>query len=389
MNKAELRQLIAGGRIEAAIEALLAAAAETDPGLHQEALLLSARYQEYKRAQRNNLESPAELERRLNQITYALLEIVKGLPDGFSMPPVSMHGDSGGIPPSEDKGTGNGGTGTGTSTGGPIFTGTGDGSPVLTGTGDGRLPSKAPFWFSVSAFAVLLAISLFIPGWSQQNNALFKTLLALAAAGVAATLPGFLNFEVGNLVKAGGALAAFTLVFLVNPPKETPETFSVQVRALPPSANYPPLKNVELEIWNKNEWLKGKFSEEGVADFKNLSPDIIGKTVALRWESEYYRPAKDSLLVAPPSVVAEFVPDGSLEPVRGKVTDPRGRELPGVVVEVEGLLDTTDTKGNYELHIPANFQKTHYALYAIVKGFQPYRGEVWPASGALNFSLKK
>ncbi|MCK6690508.1 MAG: carboxypeptidase-like regulatory domain-containing protein, partial [Thermoanaerobaculia bacterium] len=98
------------------------------------------------------------------------------------------------------------------------------------------------------------------------------------------------------------------------------------------------------------------------------------------WKTEYYRPKRDSLAVAPPSVVVEWVPDGSLERVRGKVTDPRGRELPGVVIEVEGRLDTTDNRGNYELHIPPAMQKTHYLLYATAKGFQPYRGEAWPAT---------
>lgn len=378
MNKAQLHQFIAGGKIETAIQTLLAI--EMDAEQHQETLLLSARYQEYKRAQRNNLESPAELERRLNQITYALLEIVNGLPDGLAAAPVPVPGDIGGIPPSEDKGKV--GSGTGTGTGGPIFTGTGDGSPILTGTGDGRLPSKAPFWFSSAAFAALLGISLFVPGWAQQNNTLFKTLLALAAAGVAASLPGFLHFEVSNIVKAGGALAAFALVFLVNPPKEAvPAALAVQVRPKSPSAHYPPLKNVELEIWNKNEWLKAKFSEEGVADFKNLSPDIIGKTVALRWKAEYYRPARDSLLVAPPSVGVEFVPDGSLGQVSGTVQDAQGNFLSGVIVRVEGIADTTDTFGLFHLSIPAERQKAKYRLIAVKTNYDTWENLFSPTAG--------
>lgn len=357
MTKAQLRQLIAAGEIESAVQAVLAAA-ENMPRLHQDALLLSARYNEYKRVRLNDLEAPAELERRLNQITFALLEIVKSLPEHLDVPAAP----EGGAYPS---------------------------GPIRTGTGDGRLPSKTPFWFSVAAFAVLLAISLLVPGWAQLNNALFKTLLALAAAGVAATLPGFLNFNVGNTLKAGGALAAFVLVFLVNPAREQqPFALTVQLQAKAPSANYPPLEVEKLEIWNKNEWLEGTIAN-GVADFKNLSPDMAGKTVALRSVVEYYRPERDLLTVTPDGMMVSFVPDGSLERVYGKITDPKGLALPGVVVEVEGLFDTTDAAGNYALRIPADVQKEHYDLRATATGFEPVLKEFWPATGSLNFSMKK
>ncbi len=364
MPKAQLRQLIAENRLDEAIREMLALTHDTR--FQQDVVLLSSRFSEYKSQEIKGIESFRELELRRNQITHALLAVVEQLPD-------SAPTGSGVLPPS----------------GSPVFSGTGDGKSLPhTGTGDGRLPSKMPFWFSVAAFAVLLAISLLVPGWAQQNNDLSKTLLALAAAGVAATLPGFLNFEVGNTVKAGGALAAFVLVFLVNPAKEdAPFALAVQVRALAPSANYPPLKDVELEIWNKNEWLKGKFSEAGVADFKNLSPELIGTRVPVRWKAEYYQPAKDSLLIAPPSVVFDVVPDGSLERVFGKITDSRKQVFPGVVVEVEGRFDTTDAAGNYDLRIPPHLQKTHYLLHATAKGFQPAHPEVWPASGAMNFSM--
>ncbi|MCZ6654320.1 MAG: AAA family ATPase [Planctomycetota bacterium] len=50
---------------------------------------------------------------------------------------------------------------------------------------------------------------------------IFRVVLALAAAGVAATLPGFLEIE-SNVaefgLRAGGALAVFVLIYLTNPP---------------------------------------------------------------------------------------------------------------------------------------------------------------------------
>jgi len=358
MNKAQLHQLIAENRLEEAIRELLTLTRDTR--FHQDVVLLSSRFSEYKSLQIKGVESFRELELRRNQITHALLAVVEGLPD-------SSPTGSGVLPPA----------------GSPVFFGTGDGKSLpRTGTGDGRLPSNMPFWFSIAAFAVLLAISLFVPGWAQQNNDLSKTLLALAAAGVAATLPGFLNFEVGNTVKAGGALAAFALVFLVNPAREEASfTLAVRLQPLPPSANYPPLKNVELEIWNKNEWLKAKFSEDGVADFKNLLPELVGKQVPMRWKAEFYRPAKDSLLVSPPSVTLDVVPDGSLGQVSGSVQDAQGQFLSGVIVRVEGVADTTDAFGIFQLSIPAARQKEKYRLIATKTGYVPWENYFSPTPG--------
>jgi hypothetical protein len=358
MNKAQLRQLIADNRLEEAIRELLTLTQGTH--LYQPVVLLSGRFQEYKSQEAKGLLSSDDLERRRIQIAYALLALVEQLPEDTALP-----ADSGPPPPNEM----------------PVFSGTGDGKELpRSGTGDGRLPSKMPFWFSVGAFAVLLTISLLVPGWAQQNNALFKTLLALAAAGVAATLPGFLNFEINNFLKAGGALAAFVLVFLMTP-AEPSFALTVQLNPLRPSADYPPLKDVELEIWNKNEWLKGKFSEEGVADFKNLSQELIGKQVPVRWKAAFYRPAKDTLIISPPTFTLDVVPDGSLGQVNGSVQDSEGRSLPDVVVRVEGIADTTDAFGLFNLSIPLEKQKEKYSLIANKTGYVPWENLFSPTAG--------
>ena len=54
---------------------------------------------------------------------------------------------------------------------------------------------------------------------------IFRVVLSLAAAGIGAILPGFLNIE-GQLanftVRSGGALALFLLVYRINPPTLLP-----------------------------------------------------------------------------------------------------------------------------------------------------------------------
>lgn len=51
---------------------------------------------------------------------------------------------------------------------------------------------------------------------------ILRMLAAVSAAGVAAMIPGFIDVDMGKgtkvAIRAGGALAVFVVVFLVNPP---------------------------------------------------------------------------------------------------------------------------------------------------------------------------
>jgi hypothetical protein len=69
------------------------------------------------------------------------------------------------------------------------------------------------FAFAVVGFGTLLLITQIDPHPSQTNWYIYLTVLALAAGGVAALLPGAINFEVPGSLKAGGALAVVALIF--------------------------------------------------------------------------------------------------------------------------------------------------------------------------------
>lgn len=76
---------------------------------------------------------------------------------------------------------------------------------------------KWSFIFGVVFIAVMLAIALFKPDPSQFQYTVFRTVLALAGAGIGAVLPGFLDVKMKNLLRAGGAMAIFALVYFWNP----------------------------------------------------------------------------------------------------------------------------------------------------------------------------
>ena len=74
--------------------------------------------------------------------------------------------------------------------------------------------------FGVVFIAVLLVVHIAFPDPTPTQFDTFKTILALAAAGMGGILAGFLQIE-GQIqqiaVRAGGALAIFAIVFFYNP----------------------------------------------------------------------------------------------------------------------------------------------------------------------------
>jgi hypothetical protein len=79
----------------------------------------------------------------------------------------------------------------------------------------------AAFAFGVVFLTTILVTALFKPDPTPYQYAVFRIVLALAAAGIGAILPGF--FEIRNkVVSAGGALAMFLVVFFGAPAALSP-----------------------------------------------------------------------------------------------------------------------------------------------------------------------
>lgn len=65
---------------------------------------------------------------------------------------------------------------------------------------------------------VILAVRFPVP--TRDQEAVFRTVLSLSAAGIAAAIPGLMKFEsqaAATTISATGALAVFALVYLLNP----------------------------------------------------------------------------------------------------------------------------------------------------------------------------
>jgi energy-coupling factor transporter transmembrane protein EcfT len=73
------------------------------------------------------------------------------------------------------------------------------------------------FIFGVVFISLILAIAVFIPQPSLFQYQVFRIVLALAAGGVGAVIPGVLNVNIPKILTAGGALAVFVVVYFYSP----------------------------------------------------------------------------------------------------------------------------------------------------------------------------
>ncbi len=73
------------------------------------------------------------------------------------------------------------------------------------------------FAFGVTFIIVLLAVAIWIPNPTGFSYTIFRIVIALAAAGVGAVIPGFLTVSFRNTLRAGGAIALFVIVYFFAP----------------------------------------------------------------------------------------------------------------------------------------------------------------------------
>lgn len=80
-----------------------------------------------------------------------------------------------------------------------------------------RWEKIAIFGFGGAILVTILVIAIRFPHPTSFQYTVFRIVLAIAAAGVAALIPGFIDVTVSDFVRAGGALAVFAVVYFFSP----------------------------------------------------------------------------------------------------------------------------------------------------------------------------
>jgi hypothetical protein len=91
-----------------------------------------------------------------------------------------------------------------------------------------KLEPLLAFVFGVLFITTIVVLAVKYPTPSQFQYFVFRTVLALAAAGFAVMIPGLLKFELKSWIRATGTIAIFIVVFFFSPAKlasnEPPKT---------------------------------------------------------------------------------------------------------------------------------------------------------------------
>jgi hypothetical protein len=125
------------------------------------------------------------------------------------------------------------------------------------------------FVFGIAFVVTLLVLAVKFPNPTPFQYTVFRIVLALAAAGVAAMIPGIIKVEMSAgekfAVGAGGALAVFVIVFFKNPAgliRHPGPTLST-----PPQVTLAELRNawVEVNELNANELIGPDVSKAATA----------------------------------------------------------------------------------------------------------------------------
>lgn len=80
-----------------------------------------------------------------------------------------------------------------------------------------QIERYAAFTFGVVFLVVILSMAVIFPEPTLFQYEVFKVVLAIASAGVAALVPGFLHVHVGTMVRASGAMGVFAVIYFFTP----------------------------------------------------------------------------------------------------------------------------------------------------------------------------
>lgn len=95
-----------------------------------------------------------------------------------------------------------------------------DSSPSSSGPSegdDGLTERRLAYLFGTTFVVIMLAIALFVPDPTTFQQFVFRIVLGLAAAGVAATISGVLHVQIRSTIRAGGAISVFVIVYFFSP----------------------------------------------------------------------------------------------------------------------------------------------------------------------------
>lgn len=256
----------------------------------------------------------------------------------------------------------------------PSNASSGDETPVSS--------TKTSLWLGIGLTAAILILVVFIPCPSASQYFVFRIVLALAAAGLAAVIPGIFKINLTNGITAGGAIAIFAVVYFFDPAssvgegKCANETFTLTVFVHGKDGLEDKiLRNQGLVcVYLNSKPEKAQIDEDGKATFTEISPTFLNSKVRITLEhpQPYQSTHPDSLyeLKKNEAIYVEAALIG-MDKIFGEVLDYKTQDyLDSVRVSVLNVETYTNNKGWFELHIPPDKQSKFQRVSFDKKGYE-------------------
>ncbi len=360
--KSRLRLLIGQGKIETVIAELMKAAAGTDQ--ENDILHLSSSFQALRKSDQLGMLSHEQSRLQHARVTKGILDFI----DDFEFPTEPSFPSP--LPPS-----------------------------LKISEHDVRSGSQVNYLIPMSIGGALLlmivVLVVFLPCPSSTQFIVFRIALALGAAGLVTVIPGFFEFDYKHFmhagVRAGGALAIFAFVYLINPAAAATggdrcnQPFDLAVFLTDTDGATPLINQGNLSLRFKNENRTEAIDAKGSANFRQLPAQAGGDTVVVELAAAGWQFTNGKAIMRFPVDGIHATLTIQRDSARyccisGSVRDEANRFLPGVKLGIGSQFVESDSNGRFSLVIPVSRQAEKYDLTATHPGFRTWESSVYPAT---------
>jgi len=235
------------------------------------------------------------------------------------------------------------------------------------------------FVLGASLILIILIVTIIRPCPSDAQFFMYKIILAIALAGVAAVIPGFLRIHYQNTISAGGAIAVFVLVFLYEPAiGNVGCDFDLTVLFYGDEEKSRILREGRV-VFNYSGITTTKFIDnEGQVILRKLNTDLRGEKLRINPEIEAFETSQLSVSFPESESQIDIIvnPKKDTTRIRGSILNAHNLPLSNATIDIEGYKTQTDNLGDYELNIPFSKGKVAVLKVSLNDSIILYRGNI-------------
>jgi hypothetical protein len=232
------------------------------------------------------------------------------------------------------------------------------------------------FVFGVSVILLLVGVSIYAPTVIHDYFSIYKVILGVACAGIAAMIPGFFNIRYKTWVRAGGALGVFTFIVLF----VSPVTNFFSIRVVVQRADGKEIETGAIVIMYLGaEVREARIQGNNDAIFENIPIRYSNSGVKFKLKvtenlnlvnpDSLYRLQENKLIFLDAKLMLKNFVSG--------VVLYDDKPLEGVMVTIGRQSDTTDYLGTYSLVLPLDQLQDEQVISFYKRGLKLQRRRIF------------